>query len=60
MLKNYRYYLQNLDCANCAKKIENEIKKDKRFREVIINFSTLTLSFQSNMSNPFPEILKHR
>ena len=58
MLKNYRYYLQNLDCANCAKKIENEIKKDKRFREVIINFSTLTLSFQSNMSNPFPEILK--
>ena len=58
MLKNYRYYLQNLDCANCAKKIENEIKKDKRFREVIVNFSTLTLSFQSNMSNPFPEILK--
>lgn len=33
MLKNYRYYLQNLDCANCAKKIENEIKKDKQFQE---------------------------
>ena len=25
MLKNYKFYLQNLDCANCAKKIENKI-----------------------------------
>jgi len=39
MLKSYKYILQNLDCANCAKKIEDEINKDKRFHDVIVNFS---------------------
>ena len=27
MLKKYSYVLKNLDCAVCAAKIENEIKK---------------------------------
>ena len=58
MLKNYKYYLENLDCANCAKKIEDEIKKDNRFSSVIVNFSTLTLSFKTEMDNPFKEIFK--
>lgn len=58
MLKNYKYYLENLDCANCAKKIEDEIKKDNRFSNVIVSFSTLTLSFKTEMDNPFKEIFK--
>ena len=48
MLKNYKYYLENLDCANCAKKIEDEIKKDDRFTNVVVNFSTLTLNFKND------------
>ena len=58
MLKNYKYYLDNLDCANCAKKIEDEIKKDDRFSSVIVNFSTLTLSFKTDIRDPFKEIFK--
>ena len=47
MLKNYKYYLENLDCANCAKKIENAISEDERFQNVIVNFNTLTISFKN-------------
>ena len=58
MLKNYKYYLENLDCANCAKKIENAISEDKRFQNVIVNFNTLTISFKTALDNPFNEIFK--
>lgn len=58
MLKNYKYYLENLDCANCAKKIENAIKEDERFQNVIVNFSTLTISFKTDLEDPFKEIFK--
>ena len=58
MLKSYKYYLENLDCASCANKIENEIKKDDRFSNVIVNFSTLTLSFKTDIHDPFKEIFK--
>ena len=55
---NYKYYLENLDCANCAKKIEDAIKEDERFSSVVVNFSTLTLSFKTDLENPFNEIFK--
>ena len=58
MLKNYKYYLENLDCANCAKKIENAISEDERFQNVIVNFNTLTISFKTAIDNPFNEIFK--
>ena len=58
MLKSYKYYLENLDCANCAKKIEDALKEDKRFTNVVVNFSTLTLSFKTDLDNPFKEIFK--
>ena len=58
ILKNYKYYLDNLDCANCAKKLEDAIKKDERFTNVVVNFSMLTLSFKTDLENPFGEIFK--
>ncbi|MCM1053144.1 MAG: cadmium-translocating P-type ATPase [Ruminococcus sp.] len=58
MLKNYKYYIKNLDCANCAKKIEDKINKDERFSNVVVNFSLLTLNFSSDISNPLMEIKK--
>ena len=60
MLKNYKYYLENLDCANCAKKIEDAIKEDERFMNVVVNFSTLTLSFKTDLDNPFKEIFRNK
>ena len=58
ILKNYKYYLENLDCANCAKKLEDAIKKDEHFTNVVVNFSMLTLSFKTDLENPFGEIFK--
>jgi len=38
--------LENLDCANCASKIENEVKDNKDIKEVTVNFMTKTLTFE--------------
>ena len=46
-MKNYKYYLEGLDCANCAKKIEDKISEIEGFENVVVNFSTLKLSFQT-------------
>lgn len=47
-MKKYKYRLNNLDCAACANKIEERIKKEKNLNNVSVNFSSLTLSFDSN------------
>lgn len=47
-MKKYKYKLNNLDCANCASKIELRLKKENNLENVIVNFSNLTLSFSSN------------
>ena len=48
ILKKYKYRLNNLDCANCANKIEERLKKENNLSDVVVNFSLLTLSFMSN------------
>ena len=53
---NYKYNLENLDCANCAKKIEDKLNKDKRFKNVVVNFNLLTLSFKTDIESPFIEV----
>ena len=57
-MKNYKYTLEGLDCANCAKKIENEIAKTNGYIDVNINFSTLKLTFKTNKQNPKKEIMQ--
>ena len=47
-MKKYKYRLNNLDCANCANKIEERLKKESNLSDVVVNFSSLTLSFMSN------------
>lgn len=47
-MKNYKYILEGLDCANCAKKIENKIASTEGYKNVNVNFSTLKLSFQTD------------
>lgn len=48
ILKKYKYRLNNLDCANCANKIEERLKKENNLSDVVVNFSSLILSFMSN------------
>ena len=58
ILKNYKYLLQNLDCANCAKKIEDAIASKEEYKDVIVNFSTLTLTFKTDKEEGVEEEIK--
>lgn len=51
MLKKYSYYLKNLDCANCANKIQETLSKEADLENVVVNFSTLKLNFESESTN---------
>lgn len=55
-MKSYKYTLEGLDCANCAKKIEDEIAKTKGYEDVVVNFSTLKLTFKSDNQNAKKEV----
>lgn len=46
-MKKYEYILQGLECPNCARKIQENIRKQDGISEVVVNFNTLTLSFKS-------------
>ncbi len=48
-MKKYRYELSNLDCANCARKIEDALKRSSLFKNVVVNFATSTLSFETDV-----------
>ena len=58
ILKKYKYRLNNLDCANCANKIEERLKKENNLSDVVVNFSSLTLSFMSNDDIKIEDITK--
>ncbi|MBQ6495470.1 MAG: cadmium-translocating P-type ATPase [Bacilli bacterium] len=45
-MKKYKYKIMNLDCANCAKNLENEL--NKKLNNVIVNFSQSTISYESD------------
>ena len=55
-MKSYRYILQGLECPNCAKKIENKVASYEEYKDVIVNFSTITLSFKTEKENAEEEI----
>ena len=54
-MKNYKYTLQGLDCANCAKKIEDKIAETEGYEQVNVNFSTCKISFQTEKQNNVKE-----
>ena len=47
-MKNYKFKINNLDCANCANMIETKLNKDKNLSDVNINFSKATITFKGN------------
>jgi len=46
-VKKYRYHIVNLDCANCAKRIEDELNHTEIYHHVVVNFSTSKISFEA-------------
>lgn len=57
-MKSYKYTLEGLDCAACAKKVEDEIANTEGYKDVVVNFSTLKLTFKTYKPSPKKEITK--
>lgn len=55
-MKKYKYTINNLDCANCAREIEEALSKDKRFKNVVVNFNTSKLSYESDETFTLKEL----
>lgn len=55
-MKKYRFIINNLDCANCARRVEKALNKEKDLVNVIVNFSTSKLSFESDKTISLNEI----
>ena len=50
-MKNYRYTIKGLDCANCARKIEEYLQQNDKYEDVIVNFSTSKISLKAENLN---------
>lgn len=51
----YKYKFSDLDCANCANKIEENLKKDKNIKTASVNFSKLTVTVETNLDQNVKE-----
>ena len=45
------YKIKNIDCVNCAKKIEDYLNKDANISNASINYSTLNISYVTDIEN---------
>ena len=55
-MNKYKFKIKNLDCANCAKKIEDKIASTDGYKNVVLNYSTLKLTFETEKQEPLKEI----
>lgn len=55
-MKKYKYNINNLDCANCARKVEESLNENKDFKNVIVNFNTKKLIYESDKEFTLPEL----
>lgn len=56
--EKYKYNINNLDCANCARKVEESLNENKNFKNVIVNFNTKKLIYGSDKEFTLPELNK--
>lgn len=47
-MSKYKYKINNLDCANCAREIEESLNKNENFKNVKVNFSTMMISYETD------------
>ena len=50
--------VQNLDCANCALKIEKTLNNMPELSNVRLNFSTSTLTFEQNTNKDLSDLIE--
>lgn len=49
-MKKYKFNVLDIDCAACALKIEEELKKNEHYDEVSLNFARLKLTFKTDIT----------
>lgn len=60
-MKNYKFKIEGLDCANCANELESELSKLDLISNISISFMTEKLSFdceENNIDEALKEIKK--
>ena len=57
-MKKYKYNINNLDCANCAREVEESLNENKDFKNVIVNFNTKKLIYESDKEFTLLELNK--
>lgn len=57
-MKKYKYNISNLDCANCAREVLESLNENKDFKNVIVNFNTKKLIYESDKEFTLPELNK--
>ena len=55
-MKKYKYNINNLDCANCARELEESLNKNKDFKNVVVNFNTSKLIYESEKDFTIKEL----
>lgn len=56
--KNHEFILENLDCANCAAKIENKIQNIPGVSEAFVNFTTKKLSLGLQSQEDYERVVQ--
>ena len=55
-MKKYKYNINNLDCANCAREIEEMLNDNVNFNNAVVNFSTCKISYESDKDYTLEEL----
>lgn len=57
-MKKTRVNIYNLDCAACAREVEEALNKDNRLKNVIVNFANSTITYESDEEISVSELNK--
>ena len=55
-MKKYKYNINNLDCAACAREIEEMLNKHGDFSNATVNFNTCKIAYESNKDYSLEEL----
>lgn len=55
-MKKYKYNINNLDCADCAREIEEMLNKHEDFSNATVNFNTCKIAYESNKDYSLEEL----
>ena len=57
-MTKYKYNVSGMHCANCAKRMEDYLSNQDNFKNVIVNFNTCKLTYESDKEYSLKELNK--